>query len=506
MLFRQAGSLIAAAVTLWAGVLAAGPAQARWLKAETDQFVVYSDVNERDLREYAANLQVFDSLLRLRHGQPVGRPALRKLPVYLVGDIRDLRRAQPEAPDSMAGIYLSSDNDIYAVAIRTHGDDVLLHEYVHHFMLAEFPTAYPTWLLEGYAEYFASAEFKPQELNFGKPNPNRSTWLIRGDWMKLADVLRRRPSELKTSEQRSMYYAQAWLLTHFMVSDARRLGQLQAYAKAVSGGQDPVAAMEAATGAPIDVLERALRSYLNGGIKYGRLPRDRVPAPKVTVSPMPASADDLLLEGQLLKRRPPEASRRELLNKVRTRAAKHPGDRLAEITLARAETTIGDRAAGEAILTRRVAADPKDVEALRLLAESRRAAAEAETDDKRAAEMRTEARRHAARAMNVDQSEYQTLLVFVRSRMGLPAFPTGDDLAALLLAHGQAPQLDWIRVTAAQILLKQGQVAGAARLLQPVVNDPHGGKGAAAAKALLDAAVKARPITPSKAAPAASPR
>jgi len=72
----------------WVGVLAAAlgllaltpvAAQAKWLKAETPHFVLYSDGSEGNLRALAGDLEEFDALLRASHGlDPAGAPA-RKL-------------------------------------------------------------------------------------------------------------------------------------------------------------------------------------------------------------------------------------------------------------------------------------------------------------------------------------------------------------------------------------------------------------------------------------------
>ena len=58
--------------------------------------------------------------------------------------------------------------------------------------------------------------------------------------------------------------------------------------------------------------------------------------PTVTVSELPPSADDLLLDNQLLKRPIPENLRPKVLSRVREAAARYPGDRLATLALARA--------------------------------------------------------------------------------------------------------------------------------------------------------------------------
>jgi hypothetical protein len=59
--------LRALCLALVVGVLAGGEAQAKWLKADTQRFVIYSDGDERSLREYAAMLEDFDIILRHYH-------------------------------------------------------------------------------------------------------------------------------------------------------------------------------------------------------------------------------------------------------------------------------------------------------------------------------------------------------------------------------------------------------------------------------------------------------
>ena len=162
---------------LLAGVLiatgwGAPQAQARWLRAETPHFVLYSDGPEANLRRFAADLEDFDALLRSVHGLDATVGPARKLDVYLVAGHNDLSRVLPTASESVAGIYRANLGDIYAVAIRGergsgNGQRFLFHEYVHHFMLQNFSAAYPAWLMEGYAEYFGATRIEPDRIEVG---------------------------------------------------------------------------------------------------------------------------------------------------------------------------------------------------------------------------------------------------------------------------------------------------------------------------------------------------
>ena len=58
----------------------------------------------------------------------------------------------PNVGETVAGFYAARDEDIFAVALRGGmGDDVLLHEYAHHFMMQNFASTYPAWFVEGFA-------------------------------------------------------------------------------------------------------------------------------------------------------------------------------------------------------------------------------------------------------------------------------------------------------------------------------------------------------------------
>src|SRR5689334_1442305 len=99
-----------------AAVLAcAGPASARWLRAESADFVVYSDGDPMILKDYVARLEIFDALLRFKHGLPLGVPPARKLDIYLVRDLKQLQITAPQMGANIEGYYSATVEDIFAV-------------------------------------------------------------------------------------------------------------------------------------------------------------------------------------------------------------------------------------------------------------------------------------------------------------------------------------------------------------------------------------------------------
>jgi tetratricopeptide (TPR) repeat protein len=281
------------------------------------------------------------------------------------------------------------------------------------------------------------------------------------------------------------YYAQAWLLVHYMRSDPARARMLDAAVTAISQGAPPAEAFWKATGWDSKRLNKEMKDYrrLSGYIMDNPL-KD---PPRITYSQLPASADDLFLDRMrlLLDSKPDTV----FLDQVRRKAARYPGDRLADLTLARAEYEAGDLQTANAVIARRLAAEPKDYEILveagigRLISGQR-------DKDKRSEHFRA-ARTYFNKAFALNDSDYRVLYGFALSRTVEPVFPSENDLNALLLAKELAPSFADLSMQTGLALLARGRREEAMRVLAPVANDPHGGHMSAFAKALVEGKSKA---------------
>ncbi len=460
-----------------------------WLHTQTPAFSLYGRVGEKALLQTARELQDFDGLLRTVHnvdGQMAGKP----LPIYLVPRLFDLQKVTPGL--KAGGFYSASVGDVFAVVTLDGDPDdsrrVLFHEYTHHFMAQYAPAAYPSWLVEGYAEYFETARFKPDSVELGVTN--RSIAWLRGQaWLPFDQILGRRARAASREYDVQAFYSQSWLLTHYMMLDPERFARLTRYTQAVAAGGDPVALMPEAAGVALDALPRVLRSYM------GSLPARRIARPPSTLGPLrvsslSASADDLILENQRLKRGVPRDERPQVLAMIRERAARYPGDRLAEMTLARAENDYGDRAKAQALLKARIEADPRDVEALQTLGYSYMLQARA--DRAQAPELLRLAREQFGKGFAVDPDNALLLYDFGISRRGEPGFPSDNVLNVLLKAQRLAPQVGQFRIAAADALMRRERFDEAVAMVEPVLNDPHGGPGLAEARQRFEQAIARR--------------
>jgi hypothetical protein len=462
-------------------MLFAQPASARWVRVETDRFVLYSDSSEAVARESAGRLMTFDAVLRVFHPATLKRPPGTKLQVFLLASQGDVRRVRPKLSSAVAGFYAPSDEGVIAVATRgglVGKDDNLFHEYGHHFMYDNFPAAYPGWFVEGWAEYFSTADIRPEGVRVGGYNPGRVAAIGYFGWLPLEKVLTTAQSDLRGND-RFVYYAQAWFLTHYMSSDPGRAKQLDAAILAISKGEDPVKSFETATGHSIDELSRSVKKHTSLPVFLVKV---QEPAPPMSVTAMPPSADDLLLDKARLLLTSPGERNDAYLASIRKKAAKYPGDMLAEQVLAKAEFIYGDVSAGEAIMQRRLA-QGETFEDL-LLASTGQVIAGLRRPDERLERFRA-GRALVARAFKINADDYRVLYLYAYARSVEAGYPTDNDVSAWLRTYDLAPSVEISALRAGMVLLKKDRRAEAEPILKRVANNPHGGAAARVARNLL---------------------
>jgi hypothetical protein len=463
-------------------------AHAAWLKAETPRFIVYSDAKEASLRAYAAKLETFDHLLRLYHALDPKEAPPRKFTIYLV-KYGDIHRAWPGVK-GQAGVYVSGPTGTFAIAMRSGEQDlsdlVVFHEYTHHFMYQNFPYGYPSWITEGYAEYFGNTDIdKNGSISVGKFSEYRFFDNEGPYWIQLQRLISTRGSDFKGLPA-NQFYGQSWLLTHYMMADPVRRKQLNAYLLALGKWADSAVAMEQATGVTLKELTQRLRRY--DQIVITKLKLASWTPPPATVTPLPASADRLLLENVSLGMQTKRNLRARVLETIRNRAAVLAGDRFADLTLAKAEILYGDIAAGAETAEIYLKRDPADLEAVRLLGLAKLRLAAREQESGRRRTLLREAGRHYGQAYKLDPTDYQTLFFYAASRTAEPDYPTENTVNVLLEAHALAPQVLDIRMLLADALMRRGRFDEAKNVLAVVAGNPHRGKIAERAAQMIKAA------------------
>ena len=483
--------LLAAFLLVW--LFGAAPARAEWLKAESPNFIVYSEESEARVRERITMLENFDRLLR-RITSVEEPPVVNKLHVYIVDGLSDLRIIRTVGRD-VAGMYTATPFGIAAFVDRSaagqdsrgrsrDANEVLFHEYAHHFMMQHTANAYPAWYVEGFAEYVMTAQFREGFVDIGSYSQARAYWILEGRWLPIERLLFGDTQGL-SAEETAVFYAQSWLLTHYFYSNAERIGALQRYLVASREGDR--GALERATGMTPEQLHRALRTYIGGGrIHYRRLDPDRTQAPPpVTLTRMPASANDLMVYQAALRVGVSDEQRTSHLQRIRALAARHRDDPFARRVLAHAEALFGDAAAADRLLDALMAADPTDAELMYIKGLRHLNAALLGDDWEGQSRL---ARTWLSRAHRADANHFQTLYRYAQALRGRDNYVSENTQNVLLLAHELAPQVNEITMEAAVMLISRERYAEAEILLRPLAAHPHDAGLAQSAKELLEQA------------------
>src|SRR5690348_9107416 len=155
-------------------------ASAAWYEAVSKHFQIYADENPDQLKDYANKLERFDAAVRVARGMPdVDAGNATQVSVYVVRDVAAIGRIFDGDPESgVAGFYDSHASGSVAFVPRRGdigkfeltADSIFFHEYTHHLTLEDNDRPLPTWIVEGFAEFFATPIFNADgSVTIGAP-------------------------------------------------------------------------------------------------------------------------------------------------------------------------------------------------------------------------------------------------------------------------------------------------------------------------------------------------
>ncbi|MGE3476250.1 MAG: tetratricopeptide repeat protein [Rhodospirillaceae bacterium] len=461
--------------------VSAGAAQARWLKASSALFVVYSDGKEDELKRFVGELHEYDAMMRMFTGTKTDLPP-NQLSIFLVKQSQ-LDDAIPNVGRTVAGMYVSSPHGTQAIALREEvgglpARAILMHEYAHHFMLQYHPAFYPAWYVEGFAEYFGSTEFKDESINVGTATPGRAWVLLNAPWTPIGKIL----APADPERLPGTFYEQSWLTVNWFMSSPDLRQKFPKFLNALAAGEAPEKALIAATGMDFDALNSALKRYLKGRKLPGfKLTRDNKDRTEITIETLPDAEGEFLLDSARLTGDYDDAKdAAKYAPALRRRAAKHQDSAFALKTEAMAEIRANDFDNADKTLAKLEVLAPNDVntpylQALRYIADGRTRPME------RAALWKT-ARSFATRAFRIDQNHYPSLYLYSIAAMGAQVDegqpPNENTVNALLRAYELAPHVEEFRLESAIALQRAGKTKEARQLLLPLAYAPHSKSGA----------------------------
>ncbi|MEE4199367.1 hypothetical protein [Erythrobacter sp.] len=483
--------------------LVADPASARWYEASSDNFVIYADDSEKDIREFAQYLERYHAAMELLTGREVDKPSpSNRVTIFAVGGERDIRRLTGSR--FVAGFYVprAGASRAFVQDIRNRNGNsldfsmtILLHEYAHHFLLSQSRFAMPRWLNEGAAEFFASASFERDgSVWIGRPAEHRSGELFYAANIKVPELLTYGADGEDRRDARDAFYGRSWLLYHYLTFADDRKGQLQEYQRAIVAGEGPLEAGRTAFG-DLDRLQDDLDSYLRQRrINALKLPPEWISIGPIKIRELPegeAAMMDLRIRSQ---RGVDRAEATELVIEARRVAAQYPNDPGVLTALAEAEYDVGEDDAAIRAADAAIALDPTRANAYvqKGYAMFRKAG---DAEDEAAAY--DEAMAPFAALNAIENDHPLPLIYYYRSYAERGAQPPENARHALERAAELAPfdQALWFNV--AMMQLQEGKIELARQSLQPLAGDPHGSSQAEQARRLLESledATEGKPV------------
>jgi tetratricopeptide (TPR) repeat protein len=468
-------------------VCLASSASAEWRRFETQHFVIYSESDDKRVNELATGLEKIDGLMRMATGEPMDADAV-KVRIYELADEGQVQTALGmDSNTGVAGFYTSNILGPYAVTLRRvvseadyrfTAEEVLHHEYAHHFMLQYFPATYPSWYVEGFAELIGSSKTLPDgKIAYGYPAKQRGHD-IAADWVNMRNVLLDPPEKVRVDN-----YGQGWAMTHYLTFSKDRSAQLRHYLAALTAGKSPADAASA-FGNLAD-LNRDARNYVASSVfdyKAVDVPIKQPVVQKVSavaaaeaalIPETIAFSDFPLSEVRKTDERDKEAKhRQEVLKHIRSKAAQFPNDPYALYLLAQVESAAGNSTEAEAAADRLLAIQPANVGGLvvKSMLLSQKAMGMAGAARSQQAE---KARALAVAANKANPDNPLTYVAYYKTypAAGVPA--PADALNALETAVEKLPSDDNVRLMLVDEFASQKRYAEAMFALGPIANDPH---------------------------------
>jgi tetratricopeptide (TPR) repeat protein len=460
----------------------AGTANAEWGEAKSKHFIVYSDGSLDELREFATKVEKFDAAVRVvrrMSDPPLGDHG--RLTVYVLRNSNAVARMagernvagfySPRASGSVAFVHRETDAGVpeeYRQFMLT-ADAVFFHEYFHHMMLSDTQAALPRWVIEGFAEYFATATIeKDGAIQFGRAANYRSDTLFKIPDVTLDQILGDSFGKLSDDDTHEMY-GRSWLLTHYLFSAPDRSATLERYLADIQSGKPAIEAARAAFG-DLKALDRELSRYVEGKFLTGfRLPANRIEPGPIEVRTMNAAESEMMPVRIRSVRGVDRQAAAAVVKQARPIGAKYPNDVFVQGALAEAEYDAGDFAAASAAADRALAADPKDVQALIYKGRALMALAK---DKEKEADWKA-IRGWFVRANRLEPEFAEPLLLYYESYRAEGLEPPDSAIKGLLYAVLLAPGDPGLRWTAVFELIQRNRLDEAKKAFVPIAYDPH---------------------------------
>ena len=464
-----------------------GVARAEWWEARTDHFIVITEDSEANARAYAERMERFDNALRTLQNMAPKQGDIgdaNRVTIYRYGTADDMGRLI--GIPSVAGFYLPRAGQPVAFSpvretretgsllqrnsnydpSRLDSESVLKHEYVHHFMLYNFPASYPGWYTEGFAELHATLELRDDgSFHVGNPPQYRAFALFN---LLIAPTERFFDSDRQASGM-DLYqrYSLGWLLTHYLTFNPQRQGQLPAYLSALGKGEKSLDAARRIFG-DLGALDRELRRYLRGELPGINVKPANYQPPVVQMRRIEGAEAETMRQQIQLARGVSKKDAPAIVRALEAVSQRYPDSALVWELLGKARFAAEDWAGADAALDRALAIDGNRIDSLIYRGGVTSSFAK---KDPAAAKAR---RPFLVRAARLDQRDPRPLIEYYYSYRATGESIPETAIIGLEDAFSTAAHDSGYRALLGMQLLSEGKGAAAKSVLLPISVALHG--------------------------------
>jgi tetratricopeptide (TPR) repeat protein len=250
-----------------------GLVQQPWFEVRTAHFILYSCGSIQEVRKLAAHLEQFRDAYSLMAGaQTVASPPIVVMVFPDASSFRSFKPLYQGQPGYMSGFFhTGSDENLIALALASNDRnsmEIIFHEYAH-LLLRHNGRIWPVWLVEGMADCYANFEVNGQKVRIGAPRAARLRVLAEKPLLSLKELfaVTRDSPQYNEREQKPLFYAQSWLLTHYLTlgDNADYKARFAQFTVLLRQGQAPEQAFTNAFKTSLSVMGDNLRRYLADG-------------------------------------------------------------------------------------------------------------------------------------------------------------------------------------------------------------------------------------------------
>jgi len=240
-----------------------------WVEIKSPLLSVITDAGDKQGREVARRFEQMRSVFsQLLLSGRAGTPA--PLTIFAFRNTRDVRAHSPQwkgKPVELSG-YFQQGQDRNFIILDLSAQQrwrVVFHEYTHLLMNSSLQQR-PPWFEEGIAEFFSTLSIEGDTADIGSAPEGQLQFLSVNQLMPVEQLFAvRRDSSIynESGDHRSLFYAQSWLLVHYLM-DKKLLSKVDDYVANRNNGASVSEACLQAWGMSALSLDRELKEYLTG--------------------------------------------------------------------------------------------------------------------------------------------------------------------------------------------------------------------------------------------------